>query len=44
MSVIEQGLLFRVFEVLEPLTAGRTNAFHAYLVRLLAEHKIAHLI
>ena len=44
MSVIEQGLLFRVFEVLEPLTAGRTNAFHAYLVRLLTEHKIAHLI
>ncbi len=43
MAVVEQGLLFRVFELLKPLTTGRTNSFHAYLASLLAKRKIAHL-
>jgi len=43
MAVIQQALLFRVFETLEPLTNGEPNTIHYSLARLLSSRKAAHL-
>jgi len=44
MSVIQQGLLFRVFEVLQPLLEGNPNSIHYYLTKLLLAKKVKHII
>lgn len=44
MAVIEQGLLWRVFEVLEPLTDGEPNALHRYLAGLLVSRRVSQII
>ena len=44
MSVIQQGLKFRVFEILEPLLGGTPNSIHHYVTKLLLEKKIRSLV
>jgi hypothetical protein len=44
MGVIQQALLFRTYEVLEPLTAGDPNDLHHCLAKLLVCGKAKHLI